>query len=175
MAKKTTKPTTIRDREELETVLGEYAKLCIQKEQQTLEMEEKINAIRKRYETELTELTEKAEAFFGDIQAWATLNQAEFETRKSLELIHGVVGFRTCPAAVKQVGGVKVEHTLDMMKQNPGFKPFLREKTELDKEAILAAFGMKQEGLIANLAAVGLKIEQKENFFIELKTEGGEK
>ena len=169
MAKKTMKPTTIRDREELETVLGEYARLEIEKEQKTLEMEEKINAIRKLYETQLTELTEKAEAFFGDIQAYATLNQAEFETRKSVELIHGVVGFRTCPPAVKQVGGVKAEHTIDMMKQNPGFKPFLREKVELDKDAILAAFGMKQEGLIANLAAVGLKIEQKENFFIELK------
>ena len=122
----------------------------------------------------LTELTEKAEAFFGDIQAWATLNQAEFETRKSLELIHGIIGFRTCPAAVKQVGGVKVEHTIDMMKINPGFKPFLREKIELDKDAILGAYALKQEGLIANLAAVGLKIEQKENFFVELKKEGGE-
>jgi len=174
MAKKMTKPTTIRDREELETVLGEYARLEIQREQQTLEMEEKINAIRKRYETELTELTEKAEAFFGDIQAWATLNQAEFETRKSVELIHGIIGFRTCPAAVKQVGGVKIEHTIDMMKLNPGFKPFLREKTELDKDAILTAYAMKQDGLIANLAAVGLKIANKENFFVELKKEGGE-
>jgi len=174
MAKKTTKPTTIHDREELETVLGEYARLMIQREQKTLEMEEKINAIRKLYETELTELTEKSEAFFGDIQAWATLNQAEFETRKSLDLIHGVVGFRTCPAAVKQVGGVKIDHTLDMMQQNPGYKAYIRIKPEIDKDAILSDYGMKKDGLVAALAAVGLKIEQKENFFVELKKEGGE-
>jgi phage host-nuclease inhibitor protein Gam len=174
MAKKTTKPTTIRDREELETVLGEYARLMILKEKQTLEMEAQINFTRKRYETELTELTEKAEAFFGDIQAWATLNQAEFETRKSLDLIHGIIGFRTCPAAVKQVGGVKSEHTLDMMQQNPGYKEYIRIKPEIDKDAILAAYGLKKDGLLAALAAVGLKIEQKENFFVELKKEGGE-
>lgn len=174
MAKKTTAPTTINSREELESVLGEYAKLHIQKEQQTLEMEEKINAIRKKYETDLTELTEKTAAFFGDIQAWATLNQAEFETRKSLELIHGVVGFRTCPPAVKQVGGVKIEHTVCMMQQNPGYASWTRSKVEIDKDAILADFGAKKDGVIASFAAVGLKIEQKENFFIELKKEGGE-
>lgn len=174
MAKKALKPTTITSREELEGVLGEYAKLQITKEQQTLEMEEKINAIRKRYETELTELTEKAEAFFGDIQAWATLNQAEFETRRSIELIHGMIGFRKCPAAVKQVGGVKVEHTIDMMTRDARYEPYLRVSTEIDKDSILGAYGLKKDGLLADLAAVGLKIEQKENFFVELKKEGGE-
>lgn len=174
MAKKIKTPTTIMNREGLENALGDYSKVTIQLTRKALELDAKINLLRKQYEVELTEMTEQAEAMFDDIQAWATLNQAEFETRKSIELIHGIIGFRTCPAAVKQVGGVKVEHTIDMMKINPSFKPFLREKTELDKDSILGAYALKQEGLIVNLAAVGLKIEQKENFFVELKKEGGE-
>jgi phage host-nuclease inhibitor protein Gam len=174
MAKKIKTPTTIMNREGLENALGDYSKGMIQLTRKTLELDAKVNALRKQYEVELTELTEQSEAMFEDIQAWATLNQAEFETRKSLELIHGIIGFRTCPAAVKQVGGVKVEHTIDMMLANPSYEAYLRTKTELDKDSILGAYGLKKEGLLADLAAVGLKIEQKENFFVELKKEGGE-
>lgn len=174
MAKKMKTPTTIMDREGLENALGDYSKVTIQLTRKALELDAKINLLRKQYEVELTEMTEQCEAMFEDIQAWATLNQAEFETRKSLELIHGIIGFRTCPASVKQVGGVKVEHTIDMMKANPNYEAYLRTKTELDKDSILGAYGLKKEGLLADLAAVGLKIEQKENFFVELKKEGGE-
>jgi phage host-nuclease inhibitor protein Gam len=174
MAKKVNKPTTITSREELENALGDYAKVVIQHDKRMLKLESVINLLRKKYEAELTELKEQAEGMFEDIQAWATLNQAAFETKKSLDLIHGIIGFRTCPAAVKQVGGVKVEHSIDMMQANPNYEPYLRTKTEIDKDSILGAYGLKKEGLLADLAAVGLKIEQKENFFVELKKEGGE-
>jgi len=175
MAKKTKQvATTINGREDLEQVLGEYAAAVIENKRRVLEMEAEINDVRQRYAEAVASDEETMQGLFEDIQAWAVLHPEEFKGAKSIDLLHAVVGFRTSPPAVKQVAGVKVDHTIARLREC-GCVCYLREKTELDKDTLLAAFAAAKESAVT-LAAYGLQVERKENFYVEVKHEqkGGE-
>ena len=54
-------------------------------------------------------------------------------TKKSIDLLHGTLGFRTSPPSVKQIKGVTCAHTLDALRTR-GFMWLIRTKEEIDKE-----------------------------------------
>ena len=127
--RKKTPRTTIKTRDDLEGVFGEYATLVIELDRLTAQMELEIAAVRKKYEDRLAARKEPAEALFADLQAYATLNPDVFGDKRSIELLHGTLGFRTCPPRVLQVPGVKVEHTLAAIDARMGgqWMRFLRD------------------------------------------------
>ena len=169
MAKKKETATTIADRDELEQVMGEYASEEIERQRLVLAMEAELNEVRQRYEEAIADRSATCAGLFEDIQAWAVLNPDAFRDRKSLALLHGTIGFRTSPPAVKQVPGVKAEHTVSRLVAQ-GFTDYYRTKTEIDKDAILADFSARKTDN-AMLAAYGLRVEQKENFYAEVRHE----
>ena len=99
MAKKTNK-TTIRTREDLESVLGEYAAQVLERDRLTVAMETEIAAVRTRYEAGIAACCQCGDGLFEDIQSWAVLNPDAFGDARSLECLHGRIGFRACPPAV---------------------------------------------------------------------------
>ena len=161
--------TTIANRDELEQVMGEYAASEIERKKLTLGMEAEINAVRQRYESALSAHAETSEGLFEDLQAWAMLNPGAFTDKKSLALLHGKLGFRVTPPAVKQMPGVKAEHSIHLL-VTQGMTDYFRSKTEIDKEAILADVAARKMDNMT-LAQYGLRIEQKENFFTEINHE----
>jgi phage host-nuclease inhibitor protein Gam len=169
MAKKQ-KMTTIRSREELEQVLGEYAAQVLERDRLTVAMETEIAAVRQRYEAAVAACVAVGDGLFEDIQSWAMLNPDAFGDRRSLDMLHGTVGFRACPPSVRQVPGVKAEYTLELLADQRG--EWTRVKTEVDKLRILAdiANGSATE---ADLRPFGLQVERKEIFFTEIKREDG--
>jgi len=167
MAKKKNAATTIKTREELEAVLGEYARAVIAHGQLTLEMDEKINRVRQDYEGRLADLNVDIETMFADLEAWAALNPAAFADKRSLDLVHGTLGFRTGNPTLKTVKGVKWEHVLDMLKCNR-MAAYVRHSEEPNKDALLAdreAIGAER------LAALGMRVEQTERFYVDPKLE----
>ncbi|MFA7097761.1 MAG: host-nuclease inhibitor Gam family protein [Gammaproteobacteria bacterium] len=175
--RKKTPRTTIKTRDDLEGVFGEYATLVIELDRLTAQMELEIAAVRKKYEDRLAARKEPAEALFADLQAYATLNPDVFGDKRSIELLHGTLGFRTCPPRVLQVPGVKVEHTLAAIDARMGGQ-WMRVRRDLDKAAVLASVAQAREAgpeaadrMAADLAAVGLRVEQDEVFFAEPKRE----
>jgi len=176
--RKKTPRTTIKTRDDLEGVFGEYATLVIELDRLTAQMELEIAAVRKKYEDRLAARKEPAEALFADLQAYATLNPDVFGGRRSIELLHGTLGFRTCPPKVLQVPGVKVEHTLAAVEVRGLGGTWIRTRRDLDKAAVLASVAQAREAgpeaadrMAADLAAVGLRVEQDEVFFAEPKRE----
>ena len=168
MKKKQT-TTTIKTRDELESVMGEYAAAYIECEKLKLEMEKELNAVRQRFEYAIAQHSEVCDGLFEDIQAWAVLNPGEFTGKKSIDTLHGTIGFRTSPPAVKQVPGVKVEHTIGKLLADRMIC-WIRTKDELDKDAILADYSAKATG-DGQLMDYGLKVEQKETFYAEVRHE----
>ena len=167
MAKKVKAVTTIKTREELDAVLGEYAATAIARGQLTLAMDEKLNLIRKDYEGRLAELDESLQALFEDMEAWAAFNPCAFADKRSVDLVHGTLGFRTGNPALKTVKGVKWEHVLDMLNTNRMAK-YVRTTEEPNKDALLA----DRETIGAEkLSALGLRVEQAERFYVEPKLE----
>ena len=169
MSRKKETVTTIDGRDELEQVMGEYAAAYIERERMLLDMEAEINAVRQRYEAAIASHTETCDGLFEDIQAWAVLNPGAFKDKKSLALLHGTVGFRTSPPAVKQVKGVKSEHTLSRL-HACGEMGYVRVKQEVDKDAILAAFAEHRTDN-DKLSVFGLVVEQVEKFYADVNHE----
>lgn len=167
-AKKTKTATTIKGREELEGVMGEFAQSFIARGQLALAMEERLALVRKDYETRLSDLDAEIEALLADLEAWAALNPAEFADRRSIDLVHGTIGFRTGNPTLKTIKGVKWEHVLDMLKCSGLADRYVRKVEEPNKDALLA----DREKIGADrLQTLGLRVDQTERFYVDARKE----
>lgn len=160
--------TTITGREDLENVLGQYATAVIDGDALKAEMERKIAEIRADYEGRAAEIGRRQEDLFADIEAYVLGNPQEIpEGRKSLELLHGTVGFRTGNPTVRLPRGVDEAALCEELRCS-GFPEYVRTREEVNREAVLAADDPTRE----SLAAHGVKVTQtKDRFFIEVKRE----
>lgn len=100
------------------------------------------------------------------VQAWAEANPDEFSKKKHVDFFAGKVGFRTGTPKLKCVTGWTFNRVLEKLQSLAWGHAFVRVKSEVDKEAIIAghAQGTFQP---AELREIGVKVEQDEAFFIE--------
>ena len=166
--KKKTKPTTIMNREQLESAMTERTLHWVKRAKLAAIMNQKLAEIRENYEAMFAEFDERIGAIDADIEAWGALHPAEFAPRKSIDLLNGTIGFRTCPPAVKTLRGVRVEDAIRLIEETGDDYGILRVRTDLDREAILSKAEEIGEEL---LKSYGLRIEQAERFFIESREE----
>lgn len=132
------------------------------------EMEEKMQEIREGYSSRVAELTEAKAESFEKLNAFANENKEDlFSKRKSLELDHGVIGFRTGTPKVKKKTGITWAAALDIVKSMD--LPYVRTKEEVDRDKIIAT--RKDEAAMAPLAKIGITVVQDETFFVEPKEE----
>lgn len=172
MAGKTTRKAivlpTVPNREEMASTLHEYAKTDAAIRKMEAEMDQKIADVRKKYEQSLTEMKESQEDRMKQVHMWAENNRDDFDDKKSLDLVHAVIGFRTGNPAVKAQKGFTLVSCLNLLKKN-NHTQFIRTKEELDKEAILAK--RTDAETLAIIGEAGLEISQTETFFIDTKSE----
>jgi phage host-nuclease inhibitor protein Gam len=159
----------VETREQLEQCVGELARLTIERDSLTVEMDERIRQIRAEYEQRIADLSADIETEFDMAQDWAERNKAEFLQRKSLDLVHGTVGFRTGTPKLKTMRGVKWDTVLMRMTQLR-MSSYVRTKVEPDKEKLIA----DREKLDGKLAEIGCQVVQDETFFVEPKRESME-
>lgn len=166
MKKKVT--TTLTTREDAEVLMGELHACAIQLGQRKLAMEEQIQRIRAAYEIELTACAEELARMETDLESWARLHPEVFPAgRRSIEMIHGVLGFRETPPSIRLRKGVKEDHVIDLLATN-GLGGYVRTVKEIDRSSLLAdreAIGEEK------LAALGLRVAQDDKFYVELKNE----
>jgi len=144
--------------------------LCLWQSEETgleAEMNEQLTAVRARYEIRLSEIAEQRKAQAALIEQFCVDHRAEFDARKSRELTHGTVNFRTSPPSVRLVGRKwtwpsVLETLLKRLQQ------FVRTKQEVNKDEILRAHAAG-EITDERLADVGLKVSQDETFGYDLK------
>ncbi len=100
----------------------------------------------------------RAEAYFKGIQLFAEAHREELcaDGKKSKQLATGTISWRMTPRKVEVRDVAKVIAHL----QEQGLDGYLRFKTEVDKEAILA-----NPGPVAKVP--GIAIRQKEEFIVE--------
>lgn len=162
MKKKTKPAPAIATREQLEERMGDYARAAIEINRQTAMMNKTIAGIRERYEPVFAALDESAGAALADLEAWAALNPGDFGARRSIELLHGTIGYRTGQPTLKTIKGVRWADVLDRLRSM--FPGWIRTREEPDKEAILSA----RDDLGADgLRSIGCKVEQTERFYAD--------
>lgn len=184
MATKRQKKTVITGvtREAAEEAFGKYAKADAQIEKINAEIDLQCAKIREKYQQKLGELACDRECAFDTLQAFATENQSElFTKKKSLDMAHGTIGFRTGTPKLKTLKGFTWASALTLVKK---FMPgYVRTSEEIAKDKLLADRELETVEFIENeitckqvpmskaMAECGIVVAQDETFYVEPKKE----
>ncbi len=155
-------------REAADEAFASYAKADAQSAKITADIELQCAKIREKYANKLAELEGEKEKAFDTLQAYATENQAElFSKKKSLEMAHGVIGFRTGTPKLKTLKGFTWASALQLVKE---FLPgYVRQTEEIAKDKLLA--DRETEDMAPQMAKCGIQVAQDEAFYVEPKKE----
>lgn len=169
-------------REAADEAFAQYAKADAKINKINAEIELQCAKIREKYQNELGTLTCERECAFDTLQAFATENQAElFSKKKSLDMAHGTIGFRTGTPKLKTLKGFTWASALELVKS---FMPagYVRTTEEVAKDKLLADRDMEEVVLScqdmdtkvtmrAAMAKCGICVTQDEAFYVEPKKE----
>jgi len=170
-------------REAADVAFATFAKADASINKIQAEIELQCAKIREKRQADLTRLTAERDAAFETLQSFATENQAElFAKKKSLEMAHGVIGFRTGTPKLKTLKGFTWASALELVKT---FLPssYIRKTEEVAKDKLLADRDLEEvdvtvDGMVlqkmtmtAAMAKCGIQVTQEEAFFVEPKTE----
>ena len=163
-------------KEVAEEAFATYAKAGAERAKITAEIELKCAQIREKHQDRLSQLQATQD------EAFATENQPElFSKKKSLEMVHGTIGFRTGTPKLKTLKGFTWASALQLVKE---FLPgFIRSTEEIAKDRLL----MERDTDVVNpgdplgegrplrevMAKCGISVVQDETFFVEPKKEDG--
>lgn len=163
---------------EAEEAFAAYSKADAQQSKITAEIELACARIREKYQDRLTTLQAEKEAAFDRLQAYATENQEElFAKKKSLEMTHGVIGFRTGTPKLKTAKGFTWAACLTLVKEI--LPEYVRITEEIAKDRMLADRDgeLIREGkaeavsVRGEMIRCGILVAQEESFFVEPKRE----
>ena len=163
-------------REAADEAFANYAKADAQSAKITADIELQCAKIREKYANRLAELEDEKEKAFDTLQAYATENQAElFTKKKSLEMAHGVIGFRTGTPKLKTLKGFTWASALQLVKE---FLPgYVRQTEEIAKDKLLADRSAELKlndvatPMSEHMAKCGITVAQDETFYVEPKKE----
>lgn len=147
--------------------LSKYESFIAKKE---ADMNSKIQAVKEKFEAETADSRAQKQLIESDIQAFCTINKADFLKQRAKKLLHGVIGFRTNPPKVIQLNKkFSVKTSLELLRKIFEDK-YVRQKEEVNKDAILTDYS---SGALSDdkLAGVGLRVDQDETFFCEVDWE----
>lgn len=158
-------------KEQMETAFSEYAMADAQIVKINATIDVQITAIREKYADKIAKLQETKETNFDILQAFAVENKDElFSKRKSLESIHGTLGFRTGTPKLKTLKGFTWGAVTNLLKE---FLPgYVRTVEEPAKDKLLA--DRDNEEVNTLFGKVGISVTQDETFFVEPKKEANE-
>jgi phage host-nuclease inhibitor protein Gam len=165
--------------EQANDAFAQYAKADAQIQKINADIELQCAKIREKKADELTRLDAEREEAFDTLQAYAVENQAElFTKKKSLEMAHGTIGFRTGTPKLKTLKGFTWASALNLVRE---FLPsFIRTTEEIAKDKLLADRDSRYyEGaddtvgvpMMEQMAKCGISVVQDETFYVEPKKE----
>ncbi len=163
---KLTRPA-IKNRSDLEGMVLAIAKLTLERNIHQTNLDQELTSIRAQYEADLTSLSQELDQKVELVRAWAEANPDEFKGLKSLDLVFGVIGWRTGQPTLKTLSGWTWDRVLEKL-ETIGWFSYIRSKKEVNKQQILAE---RETIAPENLRAIGVKIAQSEAFYVEPKLE----
>lgn len=158
-------------REAADEAFATYAKADAQAAKITADIELQCAKIREKYASKLAELDSEKTKAFDTLQSYATENQAElFTKKKSLDMAHGTIGFRTGTPKLKTLKGFTWASALQLVKE---FLPgYIRQTEEIAKDKLLA--DRDTEDMMPQMNKCGIQVVQDETFYVEPKKEDAE-
>lgn len=154
--------------EAMETAFASYSQSDAELQAITAKMDIAITKIREKHQDEVATLTERKALAFDTLQAFALENrEALFAKKKSMETVHGLLGFRTGTPKLKTLKGFTWPSVTNLLKE---FLPtYVRTVEEPAKDKLLA--DREVEEVASLFSKVGIQVDQDETFFVEAKKE----
>lgn len=154
--------------DQMETAFADFARADarIQKINATMDVE--MTRIREKWQDELSKLQEQKDNAFDILQTYGVENQEVlFSKKKSIETVHGIMGFRTGTPKLKTLKGFTWPSVVNLLKE---FLPsYVRTTEEAAKDRLLADREVED---VRNLfPKVGITVVQDETFYVEPKKE----
>jgi len=155
-------------RDEADVAFGVYAKADAQSAKITADIELQCAKIREKYADRLSALDAEKGAAFDTLQSYAMENRGEmFTKKKSLDMVHGTIGFRIGTPKLKTMKGFTWASALQLVKE---FLPaYIRTAEVITKDKLLADRDV--EKMPEQMAHCGITVVQDETFYIEPKKE----
>lgn len=154
-------------REQAEDAFARYADADARQQKITAQMDVQITKIREKYSNELSKLEEVREKSFDEIQSFAVNNPDQFGNKKTMEMTHGIIGFRTGTPKLKTLKGFTWNSVTHLLKE---FLPgYLRVIEEPAKDRLLA--DRENPDTFHQFGKCGIYVDQDESFFVEPKKE----
>lgn len=154
--------------DQMETAFADFARADarIQKINATMDVE--MARIREKYQDELAKLQDQKDQAFDVLQTYGMENQAElFSKKKSIETVHGIMGFRTGTPKLKTLKGFTWPSVVNLLKE---FLPdYVRTTEEAAKDRLLA--DREVDEVRELFPKVGITVVQDETFYVEPKKE----
>ena len=150
-----------------EAAFGEFAKADARSQQINAKMDLEMAKIREKYQDELNELQEIKDGKFQILDEYARQNPQLFEKRRSIEFVHGLLGYRTGTPKLKLMKGFNWAKVLDNLKHY--LPEYVRTTEEPAKDRLLAdreVIAVKE-----SIGKCGAFVDQDETFFVEPKKE----
>jgi phage host-nuclease inhibitor protein Gam len=164
MAKRITKDVkTIANRADAEEVVAQICRLTIEGDLLDANMDRELQEVRAEYQGRREAVASKLLPLIDAAASYYEHNPAELGPRRSLELTHGTVGFRTGMPKLKTLRGVTWAVVLERLKRM--IPAYVRTSEEVNKEALIA----DRASLGAKLRDAGVEVVQEERFFVEPK------
>lgn len=160
------KTSAPRTREEMERLVGDICALKIEERELKAQMDAEIKSIKDNYQAQLAGLTESLAQKMPRALAWAEANAEDFGKLRSVEMLHGTIGWRLNTPSLKTRPGWTWDRVLEVVKNLPRLAGYIRTKEEINKQALLA--DREQLGT-EGLTAIGLRVVQDEEFFVDPK------
>lgn len=154
-----------RTREEMETLVGDIAALKIRERELKARMDADLKEVRDRYEGQLAGLSESIGAKMPAALAWADNNADDFGKLRSIEMLHGTIGWRTNTPSLRTLSGWTWDRVLEKL-LNIGAMTYVRTKQEVNKQALLAD---RDDLGGEEFRKLGVRVVQEDEFFVEPK------
>ena len=153
--------------EAAEQAFAEYSKAVSSIKKIEAEIELKCTKIREAYSEQLDTHRETKNEGFEVLQAYANENKKQFEKKKSVELAHGIIGFRTGTHKLEKLKGFTWDAVKELVKKH--LPDYIRTKEEINKEGLIAERGNKEVN--KQFSKCGIEVGQDETFYVEPKEE----
>jgi phage host-nuclease inhibitor protein Gam len=155
----------LTSRAQAEAMAREIVELQIQQRTATNELDAGITSLKQNFEGRLSAINKTLGEKSSVLQAWAEANPSEFQGRKSLDMTHAVVGWRTGQPQAKTLAGWTWDRVLEKI-LTLGWEPYVRRKEEVNKQQLVADRELLKP---EELRSIGVRVIQDESFFIEPK------
>lgn len=182
---KTTKLKVVRPilatRVAVEQCVAETCAAQIAREKLIAKRDAKIATITAEYAEEIDGHSETIDTNLVLLEQWLDANDGELGDARSTVIGGARLGFRTGNPAVKPTGKLTLKAVIAGLKKLGGdlAKKYLREKTELAKETVLATARLCESAdakvaadAAAELEQIGVEVQQGETFYLDPPREG---